>query len=171
MKIDRVISVLALVTATVALLIALGIGRADPYGKSLDEYDISNPQAALQTMQKIATERNFRAGISYFVDFLLADEENSQLAFFRNDATDIKVVKSFEIQNSGEKNNNGKITLFVQYKVKGVEYRQVFFFMQHQGKFYPTGDFYAPYSDENKTDSDKQYAEMIKKFKDSGKID
>jgi hypothetical protein len=167
---DRIVSVVSLVIATVALLVALGVGRPNPFGKPLDEYDLSNPQAALLSIQDMVETENLRAGISYFIGLLAIDDKDGKFSFFSDDVTDIKFVKSFEIKDSGYERNNGRVVSFVQYKIKGIEYRQVFYFTQSKGKFYPANDYSYPYSEDSRTESDKRYNAMIEQFKATGKV-
>lgn len=169
MNFDRFISLVALAAATFAVVIALGIGRPSPFGKPLDEYDLSNPQAALLSIQDMVETENLRAGISYFIGLLAIDDEDGKFSFFSEDVSDVKFVKSFEIKDSGYERNNGRVVSFVQYKIKGVEYRQVFYFTQSKGKFYPAGDYSYPYED-SRTESDKRYNAMIEQFTATGKV-
>jgi hypothetical protein len=170
MNIDRVISVCALIVATAALALSLGIGRTNPFGKPLSDYDLSNPQAALLSVRDMLQTENIRAGAGYFVRLMSTGESEDRISFFSEDVTDLKFVNTFEVKDSGYDTNNGKVVSLVQYKIKGIEYRQAFYFIRNKGGFYLGGDYILPL-ESMRTEADKRYNAMIEKFKQTGKVD
>lgn len=172
MKFDRLLSVLALILAILALLISLGIGRPSPLGSDISTYDLSNPKAALSSVQGMVKNNDLRAGIQYLKNLVVMDDKDSDLNFFFDEVTDLNLAKTFVITGSGEESENGKVVSFVTYKVKGVEFRKIFYFKKlDDGTFYLTGAFTpAYYPEEKKTEADKRYSAMIKNFKDTGAV-
>lgn len=172
MKVDRVVSALALVLAALALLISMGVGQPNPLGSDISKYDLSSPQAALSSVQAMVKNNDVRAGLQYFKNLVVMDDKDSDLNFFFDDVTEVNLAKTFVITGSGNESENGKVVSFVTYKVKGIEFRKVFYFKKlDDGTFYLTGNFSPPYyPEEKKTEADKRYVELIKKFKDTGAL-
>ena len=171
MKLDRIFSVLALVIATAALLLSLGIGRPNPLGSDLSRYDMSNPEAALSAVRRMVAKEDLRAGLQYLKRITLK-EDDPQINFFFDDVTDVNLVKTFTISGSGWEENNGRIISFVKYKIRGVDYRHVFAFRKtDEGTFYLDDPYIRPIPYEEKNEADQRYELMIKRFRETGAID
>ena len=172
MKFEKIVSVLALLTAIAALLLSLGIGKTNPLGTDLSEYDMTSPEASLTSLQKMVAKDDLRAGLQYFKKLVVIDDKDSSINFFFDEIEGLSLVKTFVITESGEPSENGKVVSFVKYKVKGVEFRKVFYFNKlDDGAFYLTSDYSPPYyPEEKKTEADKRFVAMIKNFRDTGAV-
>ena len=172
MKFEKTLSILSLMTSIVALILSLGIGRSNPLGSNLTEYNMTSPEASLTSLKKMVAKDDLRAGLQYLKKLIVIDDQDTQLNFFFDEVTDLMLAKTFVISGSGDPNQNGKVVSFVKYKVKGVEFRKVFFFKKlDDGTFYLTNDYSPPYyPEEKKTEAYKRFVAMIKNFRDAGAV-
>jgi len=172
MNFDRIFSVLALIAAVAALLFSIGVGQRNPLGSDISKYDLSSPQAALLSIQEMIKTNDILAGIQYTKNFILmmSNDESGFNLFFDN-ASNVALEKTFIVTGSGDASENGKVVSFVTYEVKGVEFREVFYFNKlDDGTFYLTDKFTPPYWEKEQTEADKRYVDMIKNFRDTGAV-
>ena len=169
MKLDRVLSLLAVVISSAALVTSLIAARRDPLGTDISKYDLSSPEKTLQSINAIVAKQDLRAGWQLFNVFLENDAAPEAKLFFSG-GVNLTVLKSIEVSNSTYPKNNGLIVSFVKFTVSGVDYQTVQYFRKDQlNRFRPAEMFYVPYGTEP-NEQDKMLESAIEEFKKTGKI-
>lgn len=171
MKIDKALSILAVIISTVAVTLSLRILHNDPLGTDISKYDLSNPEATLASVREMANKEDLRAAWQYIKSSILNGENSSSSHLIFGSPTEVKFAKSIEVTESKHESNNGLVISFVKYKVDGIEHHDVLYFKKNKdGKFVMDGYFYTPFDEKEMSEQDKLIGSSIEKFKKTGEI-
>lgn len=169
MKLDRYLAVFAALLSVAAMALAVQAMKRDPLGTGLSTYNLSSPEATLQSIHAMVERQDARAGWQLFKTLLQADA-NPDTKLFLSDGAKIKVLKSVEVANSAGPKNNGLVVSFITFNVAGVDYRTIHYFRKDQSNRFLLGEtFYVPYGTE-KNEQDKSLEAQIEEFKKTGKL-
>jgi len=186
MNVNRLISIMAIIISTVAIIVSLGTaGYIQNNGKSIfpqrtlgsgiEHYNFKTPKDALNSIRQMERNEDIRAAWQYMKLGLLeaTKDEKSQptTGLMIGSATDIDFIKTFEIKGSNQVDQNGKVVAFIKYKQNGIEYHPVMFFKKtSDGTFYIDSAFYPGYEESKFSEEDKYIKSSIDYFERTGNL-
>jgi hypothetical protein len=190
-KTPLVLSATACLISITALSLAVFGLRRDPLGTSMRNYRFDSPQQTIESFRSIIGRADLRAFIELLMTILdsettrsLGRDPTAMILFAGHDnlisdalaggrATDFSfsVRKTIEVANSANARNVGLLVSFVEAQVKGVAYRDVFYFRRdREGRTMMGVDmFQIPYGT-TASDEDKAVQTAIEEFKKNGKV-
>jgi hypothetical protein len=169
MKLDRLLVLFSVVLSLAASIVSCFALMRDPLGTDLSKYDLSSPEATLRSVNAIVARQDLRAAWE-LLKRAFQGESSPEIKLFLSDNAKIAVLKSIEVSNSANPENNGTIVSFVKCTVAGVDYYSVQYFRKDRSnRFSLGGSFYVPY-DTKGSEQDKAIESAIQEFKKTGKI-
>ena len=142
-------------------------------GKGIEAYDMSEPQAALESSKQMLADLDLRAMYDIAKKVVVEEDDDSSpsVKFYTSDNAAAIVVKTHVVKSPSKNDNKGKVIAFVKYRVDGADSHDILEFNKFGNIYFPGGNrYYIGYDKEKLTDEDKYLEKVIKKWKTEGKL-
>jgi len=139
-------------------------------GKGLDHYDMSSPEAALNSIRDMVTSYDIKAGID-FLKLNLKEESNPFMNFLTVPDAKLSVEKTHVIKDSSKEGANGTILAYIKVVSNGVETRDVRAFQKKEGILVPGLFTLYEFNKDSWTQEDKYLWQLQNTWKTKARLD
>jgi hypothetical protein len=139
-------------------------------GQGLSAYDLSSPQKAIESVQRMARTYDLRTALDY-LKLLVKSEKGAPTILLTSDSAVFNVARAVPVGQSGWESNKGLIVAFVKIVDRGVENNDVLSLRSDSESRFYFAVPYFPVPPNRGTDDDRKMNAMIERWKQSGQLD